>query len=162
MATATKTQDITEILTEEHNTCKNQMNRLIKQLEKSQECDNKLLTTMMQELQLHMVLEEELVYPEMQKHLNKTQEIDMIEDSFEEHSEAKNFLIKINAETLKPEELKTLLQELLAAIEHHSEDEETELFPEMRKKLSEKRLKDIGQEYLEKQEERAGTYQPTV
>ncbi len=84
----------------------------------------------MTHLQVHMKAEEEILFPEVKSYLTNKQEIDMIEDSYQEHGEGKDFIIKLlSSKEMSHDEKKECLECLLDSMEHHHKDEEKELFP---------------------------------
>ncbi|HYF44321.1 MAG TPA: hemerythrin domain-containing protein [Ramlibacter sp.] len=78
------------------------------------------------ELTVHAQLEEEIFYPAYQK---ATGDQDMVQEAEEEHQEAKDLIAKIEGNP-QPD---ALVQELQQAIEHHVEEERSEMFAKARK-----------------------------
>lgn len=130
-----------EHLTKEHRRYENDLKALIN----VEKVDKEKLQSVLKELQQHMVKEEKYLYPEAEDCLNKSDQIEMVQDGYFEHTQAKDFIIKLtNTDYLNQKTLKDDMKELLQELEHHHEDEETELFPKMREKLSKADIKSIS------------------
>jgi len=82
-----------------------------------------------QELKIHAQIEEEIFYPAAREAID---EEDLVDDAIEEHAEAKQLIAQIEAVGSRGDELEELVQQLREAIEHHVEEEEAELFPQVR------------------------------
>lgn len=82
-----------------------------------------------QELKVHAQIEEEILYPTAR---NTIEETDLVDEAVEEHAEAKQLIAQIEAAGGDSREIDGRVEELRAAIEHHVEEEETEMFPELR------------------------------
>lgn len=101
-----------------------------------------MMTEVARELSAHMVIEESLFYPFVQKELGDD---DLLAEAYEEHAIARVSLKRALAsiETEAYEAKVTVLKELL---EHHVKEEEGELFPDVRKGVEAAALKALGQE----------------
>jgi hemerythrin superfamily protein len=90
-------------------------------------------------LKVHTQIEEELFYPPARK---ATGDTDLLDEAIVEHAGAKNLIAEIEAmrpgQPLYDAKIKVLGEQ----VRHHIEEEETELFPEVRK--TELDLKAIG------------------
>lgn len=81
-----------------------------------------------QELKVHAQIEEEILYPTAR---NAIEDADLVDEAVEEHAEAKQLIARIEAAGGDMSEIDGRVEELRAAIEHHVEEEETEMFPEL-------------------------------
>ena len=117
--------------------------RLFEKLEEAQpEQRDELATTLAQKLELHMELEEEIVYPAI---------CELIEDSDHDVAEAKAEhalarqgiaqLLALDGETPGFDGLVAMLK---AGVLHHVEEEEGEVFPKLRSSASEDQLQELG------------------
>jgi hemerythrin superfamily protein len=99
------------------------------------------------ELRLHAKIEETVFYPAVYGKTKKDtdERLDVLE-AFEEHGSMKDLMNKIKRATVRDESLKAKVQVLSEITEHHVKEEESEFFPEAKKLLGEKRLKEIGLE----------------
>jgi len=82
-----------------------------------------------QELKVHAQIEEEILYPTAR---NAIEDMDLVDEAVEEHAEAKQLIAQIEAAGGDTSEIDGRVAELREAIEHHVEEEETEMFPELR------------------------------
>jgi hemerythrin-like domain-containing protein len=98
-----------------------------------------------------MEMEEIYFYPLMEKY-KATGEL--AEEAELEHNEAKKFIDALLKKTLDEAEYKVKLEMLHMAIEHHIEEEENELFPKAKEKLSKAQIEDITQKMLALKEKR--------
>jgi hemerythrin-like domain-containing protein len=95
------------------------------------------IETLANELVAHMVIEEHIFYPRVKEAMK-----DLINESFEEHAVARFELARL-IQAAGPEK-KTRATVLLDIIDHHVEEEETEMFPKVKKALSKEELEDLG------------------
>lgn len=122
--------------------------------------DPAAIRAMCQKLHLHMVTEEHVIFPQVKTELSSEEEIEMIEDSIEEHSALKDLMIKLLAENLDQVACPPLFEEMLVELVHHHQDEETELFPAARDRLNKKKFGQIDEAVLIFREENRGEFQP--
>lgn len=83
------------------------------------------------ELTIHCVLEEELVYPLLASKVGTP----IADEARHEHAEAKQLITQIEAGVSAGDDVAALVQQLEGAIQHHVQEEESEIFPAMREKL---------------------------
>ncbi len=101
------------------------------------------------ELKLHTEAEEQIFYPAL-----KTKALDANEDdaknevleAYIEHGSVKELIAKIEAMEPSDESYKAVLQVMSEQVEHHVEEEESEMFKQARELLSELELRDIGEQ----------------
>ena len=131
--------DVTKILEQDHRT----VEELFAQFE--DRGDPRIAEQICDELTVHAAVEEEGVYPWLH-------EIDPDADheARREHDEAKALIRQIRAAS--DSELADLVMQLKAAVEHHVQEEESEIFPEMREKLGDK-LDDMAEQVMARKEE---------
>ncbi len=124
-----------DLLKKQHQTVKDALKSLVD----SDSIDNDELLEIADELVAHMVIEEHVFYPRVRQ-----LQPDLVSESFEEHTVARFELARAIA--AKSDEDKkscvTVLQEL---IEHHVEEEEKEMFPKVRSKISSRELETLGE-----------------
>ncbi|WP_296596266.1 hemerythrin domain-containing protein [Phenylobacterium sp.] len=116
---------------------------LFKQYEKSKSDDAKKQSIAQQiiaELRVHMVLEEEIFYPESRPFVD---EQDTVNEAEVEHASAKDLMKQIEAMSPSDDYYDAKVKVLSEMIDHHVEEEETEYFPEVRR--SDMDLKAVGE-----------------
>jgi hemerythrin superfamily protein len=130
--TAGRTKDAIGVLTDDHRT----VQRLFDAFRKADDTDldrkGTLVRRACEELTIHAMVEEKLLYPAAQESLDDEDKPD-VEEAFVEH-----YLVKMLIEkfvTLKPGEkgFDATFKVLMEMVEHHIEEEESELFPELKK-----------------------------
>jgi predicted DNA-binding protein len=134
----------TDLLSRQHK----QVRALLRKLTSGRSEVGPVLDEVSDALAAHMAIEQELFYPAVR-------EVDdeMVLESFEEHALAEIALKRLRAtepgsEAFRPRA--TALQEL---IEHHVEEEEETLLPEVEKKLDEEQLVELGLQMKERYDE---------
>jgi hemerythrin-like domain-containing protein len=113
-----------------------------------------LAERIVRELSMHAAIEEEVLYPAARAAL--PQGDDLIEESLQEHKEAKEMLLEIDRMSPDDSQFETKVRELIDDVRHHVEEEETKTLPQLRERLDHGTLSDIGEE-LEKAKKRAPT-----
>ena len=96
-------------------------------------------------LAAHMAIEHEFLYPE-----SREVDEDLILEAFEEHSLAEVALKRALATDPEEESFEARITVLKELIEHHVEEEEEELFPELEKALGRERLEALGEQMEER------------
>ena len=94
------------------------------------------------ELEVHTTIEEEIFYPEVK---TASEEIkDIVDEGVEEHHVAKTLIEEIKGLTPEDDAWAAKMKVLIESVEHHAEEEEQEMFPEVRKALDKASLEDMG------------------
>lgn len=103
----------------------------------AQSADPAVAQRICDELTIHAVVEEELVYPLLASKVGAA----LADEARHEHAEAKTLIAQIEAglgTAGGPDsggDVKSLVKQLEQAIQHHVQEEESEVFPAMREKL---------------------------
>jgi len=118
---------------------------IFSQLEKAKDKarHEELFARLKAELQLHTKVEEKHFYPVLEKH-EETK--DMADEATEEHGEVKKMLTHLSSLVAGGDKFLELVKELQANVEHHVEEEETEIFPAAEKALDKSQLDMIADE----------------
>jgi hemerythrin superfamily protein len=150
----TGAMDAITLLKNDHKT----VERLFKQFEKTKESPpkarKKLVDQMIKELSVHAAIEEQVFYPAVREDVPDTE--DTVLEGLEEHHIVKWTLSELKDMDPEHERFEPKVTVLMESVRHHVEEEESELFPEVRKALGRKRLGQIG-ESLELARKRAPT-----
>lgn len=93
------------------------------------------------ELEVHTQIEEMILYPVLKK---ETETRDITFEGYEEHNVAKHLLEEMAVMDVTSEVWTAKLKVLKESIEHHVKEEETEMFIDARKALSEEEIQDLG------------------
>jgi hemerythrin superfamily protein len=141
-----KTQDAIALLKEDHRT----VEKLFKDFQdaKGEGRKEKLARQICLQLTVHTKIEEEIFYPACSGKIEE----DLLKEAFVEHDAAKLLMAEIEAGNGKSDDFfDAKVQVLSEQIEHHVKEEETELFPQVRK--AEIDLKALGEQLAERKKE---------
>ena len=109
-------------------------------IEKKQQTVRKIIEA----LSVHAAIEEAVFYPAVRSEVPDTD--DDILEAVEEHHIVKWVLAELDSLTPEDERYDAKVTVLIENVRHHVEEEESELFPEVRSALGRKRLAEIGAE----------------
>ena len=126
---SSKSQDAIALLKEDHRT----VEKLFKDFEdaKGEGRKEKLARRICLELTVHTMIEEEIFYPACE---GKLEDEDLLKEAYVEHDSAKLLIAEIEAGSGQSDEFfDAKVQVLSEQIDHHVEEEEKELFPEVKK-----------------------------
>jgi hypothetical protein len=121
---------------------------------KKAEAKKKICDQVIEELEVHAKLEEEIFYPAVRKHIG---EEDMLDEAKQEHQQAKKIMAELKSADAEDESFEENFSELVDAIKHHVEEEEGEMLPKAEE--SEMDLEGYGEEMAQRKKELLG--QPT-
>lgn len=135
--------DAITLLKNDHKT----VERLFKRFEKAEKADDddtkaEVVEEIVKELAVHAAIEEQVFYPAVREEV--PDEEDMVLEGLEEHHIVKWTLSELADMTPDDERFDAKVTVLMESVRHHVEEEESELFPEVRKALGRKRLGEIG------------------
>jgi hemerythrin superfamily protein len=133
----------TDLLEKQHR----KVEDLFDKLEHAEDGRKELVRELADNLAAHMAIEQELFYPAVR-------EVDakLVAESFEEHALAEVGLRRLLVATTD-DAYKARVTALKELIEHHVEEEEKELFPEVEKALDDDKLEVLGEQMNERFEE---------
>jgi hemerythrin superfamily protein len=94
------------------------------------------------ELDLHTQLEEKIFYPALEK---PRQTHDLTLEAYEEHAVVKNLLRELSRGKTATDEWQAQAKVLQENVEHHVEEEETELFKKAKAALSQEEIDELGE-----------------
>ena len=132
-------QNAIDLLEQEHR----EAEQLLAQMKGTQGADTTLLNTTAEELQIHMKIEEEVLYPFIRREVPEGK--DLMNEAEEEHQEARQALQKVQ-QTAGTPDFEAALAKLTKGIQHHVKEEENEVFPKLRKTVDEAKLVEFGKE----------------
>jgi len=145
--TVTEQRDVIEILVHDHR----EVEDLFSQLEQpvgsaagdaalSERKD--LVDRVIKELVRHAEAEEMYVYPAAREHLPGGQEL--ADHELEEHQEAEKIMARLDGMSPDNVDFHSDLTQLMTAIRHHVQEEESDFFPKLRGVLSTEQLTELG------------------
>jgi hemerythrin-like domain-containing protein len=106
--------------------------------------DSALASKICDELDVHASAEEETFYPVVRDDM--VEGTKLVDEAEGEHGEARQLIGRIRR-TSDPEHVRALVTELEQVVQHHVEEEETEMLPQARRALGEARLVEVGSEF---------------
>src|SRR4051812_40954340 len=141
---ATRAQPLAiELLMSDHR----KVEDLFEQFEQEKESDEgtrrEIAQQICAELTIHAQVEEELFYPWLRENL-EDDDMEMVEEAQVEHNTAKDLIAQIEGASDLDEVFNAKVKVLGEYIKHHVQEEENEIFPEVRDEQEE--LDELGQE----------------
>jgi len=107
----------------------------------------RVVAKIIEELSVHAAIEEEISYPDVK---NENEEItDSVLESLEEHHIVKTTLSELQNMDPTDERYDAKVTVLIECVRHHVEEEEQEMFPEVRKQFGRKVLQEMGDQLME-------------
>lgn len=97
------------------------------------------------ELEVHAHIEETIFYPKLREEGNEELS-DIVKEGLEEHHQVKMFLREISNLSDDSEKFEPKLKVLMEDVEHHVEEEETEMFPLVQAQFDAAVLEELGAE----------------
>ena len=145
-------QDAIALLKEDHE----KVRGLLASLEKATGARRgKLLTQIDQELKVHTTIEEEIFYPAFREAAKKKDDQVMIYEAVQEHHMV-DVALPEAGEGEDNEDLKAKAKVLKELVEHHADEEESDMFPRARKLFDRTELRDLGERMAERKKELQG------
>ncbi|WP_312537780.1 hemerythrin domain-containing protein [Stutzerimonas nitrititolerans] len=135
-----------DMLIEDHERVKDLLMRLTESTERAVKTRTELLQKLEMEVTIHTELEEQILYPAY-KEAGGKEELKMYHEAKEEHR-AVDSLVLPDLKATDPSTVQfsgrvKVCKELL---EHHIEEEESEMFPQARELFDEARLEEMGEQ----------------
>ena len=139
-----------ELLKEDHRNVEKIFEELEPTSERAVKTREELFRKLQTELEIHTQIEETILYPVLKKE-SETREITF--EGYEEHGVAKRLLEELATTDVTSEVWTAKLKVLKESIEHHVEEEETEMFEEAQKTLSKEQIENLGVQLAEKKKQ---------
>jgi hemerythrin-like domain-containing protein len=142
-----------ELLKEDHAKVKQLLEQISGTTERAAKTRTELLKKIAMELQVHTALEEETFYPALREAGGKD-ELKMFHEAKEEHR-AVNALVLPDLLETEPGsvEFSGRIKVLKELLEHHIEEEESEMFPDASELLGEEELMTLGQKMADRKKD---------
>lgn len=134
--------DVLELIKTEHR----QVEKLFSEIENTDNAKKlqTLFDQLYKELTLHAEVEQLTIYPAMREY---EETAELLEEAEEEHVEARVMLEEIKPLGPTSSEFKAKISQLKEAVQHHVQEEESEIFSAVRQCMSEEELKQLAQEF---------------
>jgi len=95
-----------------------------------------------EELEIHATIEEEIFYPTVSRVSDEIREV--VVEGVEEHAVVKRLAEEVRALPPEDETWAAKMKVMIENVEHHAEEEETELFPQVRSALGAEELRKLA------------------
>jgi iron-sulfur cluster repair protein YtfE (RIC family) len=130
-----------ELLKQDHEKVSGIFEKLEPTTERGVKTREELFAQLKQELDIHARIEEEIFYPAI-RDAQETHDITL--EAYEEHKVVKQLLAELDELAKDDETWGAKLKVLKENVEHHVEEEETEMFPSAREVLSKELIEELG------------------
>jgi uncharacterized protein (TIGR02284 family) len=137
--------NILDLLKKDHDVVNDLFDKL-DDCEKNEDNEDKanqqiLFENIKKELLIHTCLEEEIFYPLLEEH-EETK--DLVVEAYAEHEMVDDLLAEIQTLDVGQEEWWSKIQELKMSVQHHVNDEEQKIFPQVKEVFSEEQIEEMG------------------
>jgi hemerythrin-like domain-containing protein len=112
-----------------------------------------LLAEIENEVTVHTKIEEEIFYPAYKDAVKTKSDSRLYFEALEEHHVVDLVMPEIKSTARDSEEFGAKAKVLKDLIEHHAEEEETQMFPKARKAMGAARLREVGQQLQKRKRE---------
>ena len=134
--------DAISLLKQDHDKVKKVLSDLDATTERAVKTREELFTKVKHELQVHEAIEEEIFYPALKEHPKAK---DLVLEAYEEHNVVDMVMAEIEEVSFEDERWGAKLTVMKENVEHHIEEEETEMFKQARQVFDSQELEDLGQ-----------------
>lgn len=133
--------DAFELLTTDHRRVSELFEQLEAQPEGTGGAREALFTQLKNELSIHADIEERIFYPALREHA-ETREL--VPEALEEHQTVKEMLAQLEMMPKDTAEWTDTLIELRENVDHHVDEEESEIFEKAREAFGQSRIEELG------------------
>jgi hypothetical protein len=142
--------DAMSLLKEDHQKVKKLLAELESTTERGVKTREELFTKVRQELVVHEAIEEEIFYPALKEH-PKTKEIAL--EGYEEHHVVDTVIAEIEGVAYDDEKWGAKFSVMKENLEHHIEEEESEMFKQARQVFDQDELTQLGESMKARKED---------
>jgi len=142
--------DALALLKEDHDKVKKLLSDLDSTTERGVKTRTELFATVKQELQVHEAIEEEIFYPALKEH-PKAKEL--VLEAYEEHNVVDMVMAEIEGVPVEDETWGAKLTVMKENVEHHIEEEESEMFKQARQVFDKDELTQLGEQMQSRKEQ---------
>ena len=138
------------LLKRDHDTLKGLLRDLESTTERGVKTRTELFARIKQELTVHEAIEEEIFYPTLKQHPPARE---IVLEGYEEHHVVDTLMGELEALPVDDETWGAKASVMIENVEHHIEEEETDMFPKARQVFDEQELKELGDVMAERKAE---------
>jgi hemerythrin-like domain-containing protein len=147
------TNDAIRLLKQDHERVKKLLSSLAETTPRALKKRQDLLEEIAEEIRIHSRIEEEIFYPAYAEAARSHEDAKLFFEAKEEHGLVDVLLPTLESEDPAGETFGAKAKVLKDLIEHHAEEEESEMFPRAQKLLGKERLEELGRELMERKEQ---------
>ncbi len=134
--------DAITLLKNDHKTVERLFKRFEKATKSGGEDRKEIVAEIIKELSVHAAIEEQVFYPSVRNEVTDAE--DTVLEALEEHHVVKWTLAELEQMDESDERFTAKVTVLMESVRHHVEEEESEMFPDVRDSVGRKRLAEIG------------------
>jgi len=134
--------DAISLLKDDHRTVERLFKRFEKTSDRALEERRRIVDEIIRELSIHAEIEETVFYPAVREAVPPSE--DMVLESLEEHHVVKWVLSELEGMAPDAERFEAKVTVLMENVRHHVEEEESDLFPQVRRRLNRRALNEVG------------------
>ena len=142
--------DAIALLKDDHDRMKKLLDDGEKTTERGVKTRQELLGRIKRDLTAHEVIEEEIFYPTLKEHPKAR---DIVLEGYEEHHVVDEIMADIEQTPFEDETWGAKFKVMKENIEHHIEEEETDMFVKARSVLDARELRDLGEQMAQRKAE---------
>ena len=135
--------DALQLLTADHNRVRGLFKRFQAAEGENDAQAARLATMIFEELLVHTKIEEEIFYPTVTKLNDEIHEL--VTEGVEEHHVVDKLMAEVRGLSPSDEQWAAKIKVLIENVEHHAEEEEQEMFPQVRKAMDNDARAELGQ-----------------
>jgi len=136
--------DAISILKGDHQRVRRLLRRLENTTDRAITQRKDLLSEIENELKVHTTVEEEIFYPAFKEAVRSKSDKEIYFEAIEEHHVVDLVMPEIKSTDAASEQFRAKAKVLKDLIEHHAEEEESEMFPKARKAMTQGELVEVG------------------
>ncbi len=129
------------------------MKGLFKQITRKKQPPDSIFPELQQELDVHLGIEEKMFYPYLREQASTR---DVTLESLEEHNVARKELNEVSSISTTDEWFPAKMKVLQELVNHHIEEEETELFKKAKKVIGKQQAEEMAERYAREKQQIAG------
>jgi hemerythrin-like domain-containing protein len=151
--------DAITLLKDDHDKVKRLLAELESTTERGVKTRQELFEKIKTELTVHEVIEEEIFYPALNEH-PKAREI--VLEAYEEHNVVDTIMGELDGLPVDDETWGAKAKVIQENIEHHIEEEETQMFAQARRLFEREELESLGERMAQRKERELRQMQPSL
>lgn len=149
--------DAIQLLKEDHKKVRGLLGQLTDTTSRAEKTRTELLATIRKEIEVHTTIEEEIFYPAFREAAKNAEDREMFFEAIEEHHAAGDLVLPdLLGTEVTSDKFGGRAKVLKELIEHHADEEESDMFKRARELLSREQLETLGTRMQERKRELGG------